>query len=54
MGINYFFLKDLFLDDLGSLPDVLYYKQQFWEEIEDYRINSSEGYSLLSKAIDYK
>ncbi len=54
MGINYFFLKDLFLDDLSLLPDVLYYKQQFWEELTDYKINSIEGFSLLSKAIDYK
>jgi hypothetical protein len=54
MGFNYFFLNDLFLDDLNSFLDVLYYKKQFWEDLKDYKINSMDGYSLLSKAIDYE
>ena len=52
IGINYFIMNHLFLDDLSSLQDVNYYKTQFWGE-NDYVINSINGYSLLSKNIEY-
>jgi len=55
IGINYFIIKELFLDDLTNHPDIFYYKNQFWgsnEQILD--INSIEGISLFSESIDYK
>ncbi|MBY8983834.1 MAG: hypothetical protein KGD65_02085 [Candidatus Lokiarchaeota archaeon] len=52
IGINYFFMKVLFLDDLSSFQDVDYYKTQFWGE-NDYTINSINGFSLLSKNVEY-
>lgn len=53
IGINYFIIKELFLDDFSSFQDVYYYKQQFWGEINDYEINSIDGLSLLSEKIEY-
>jgi hypothetical protein len=52
IGSNYFFVKELFLDDLRSFQDVNYYKTQFWGENE-YTINSIDGFSLLSKNVEY-
>ncbi|MFW9896937.1 MAG: hypothetical protein ACFFD7_14115 [Candidatus Thorarchaeota archaeon] len=52
IGINYFLVKELFLDDLRSFQDVNYYKTQFWGE-SDYSINSLDGFSLLSKNVEY-
>ncbi|MFX1488394.1 MAG: hypothetical protein ACFFBI_04555 [Promethearchaeota archaeon] len=52
IGINYFIMKELFLDDLNTYQDVNYYKTQFWGEI-DYSFNSINGYSLLSTNIEY-
>lgn len=53
IGINYFIIKELFLDDLSNLPDINYYKEQFWGEIDNYEIKSINGFSLLSESIDY-
>ncbi|MFX0042720.1 MAG: hypothetical protein ACFE8L_07395 [Candidatus Hodarchaeota archaeon] len=53
IGINYFIIKELFVDDLSNLPDVNYYREQFWGEIDDYEIKSLDGFSLLSTSIDY-
>ncbi len=52
IGINYFIMNHLFLDDLSSFQDVNYYKTQFWGE-NDYIINSINGFSLLSKNSEY-
>ncbi len=52
IGFNYFFIKELFLDDLRAFQDVNYYKTQFWGE-NDYSINSVDGFSLLSKNVEY-
>ncbi|MFX1311727.1 MAG: hypothetical protein ACFFHD_03805 [Promethearchaeota archaeon] len=52
IGINYFIIKELFLDDLSSFQDVDYYRKQFWGENE-YEIRSVNGFSLLSKNIEY-
>ncbi len=52
IGINYFIMKELFLDDLSSFQDVDYYRKQFWGENE-YDIRSINGFSLLSKNIEY-
>ncbi|MHA2036121.1 MAG: hypothetical protein ACW98X_06790 [Promethearchaeota archaeon] len=52
IGFNYFFIKELFLDDLKSFQDVNYYKTQFWGE-NDYSINSVDGFSLLRKNVEY-
>ncbi|MFX0105971.1 MAG: hypothetical protein ACFE75_10835 [Candidatus Hodarchaeota archaeon] len=53
IGINYFIMKELFLDDLSSFQDVFYYRQQFWGEMEDYEIKSIEGLSLSGESIEY-
>lgn len=53
IGINYYIFKELFLDDLDSYSDVMYYKNQFWGEGNDYEINLMDGYSLISKNINY-
>jgi hypothetical protein len=52
IGINYFIMRELFLDDLSTFQDVNYYKTQFWGESE-YTIRSIDGFSLLSKSIEY-
>ena len=52
IGINYFIMKELFSDNLGTFQDVNYYKTQFWGENE-YSINPLEGFSLLTKNIEY-
>jgi len=52
IGINYFIIKELFLDDLNNFPDIFYYKNQFWGEDEEYNVNSMDGFSLISKLID--
>ena len=52
IGVNYYIMKELFLDDLGSFQDVNYYKIQFWGDT-DYLINPIEGFSLLSTNIEY-
>ncbi|MFX1257620.1 MAG: hypothetical protein ACFFAN_07170, partial [Promethearchaeota archaeon] len=55
IGVNYFIMKELFLDDLSSHPDILYYKEQFWgDEEEDFKINYIDGFSLLSENVNYK
>ncbi|MFX1391590.1 MAG: hypothetical protein ACFE9Z_16115 [Promethearchaeota archaeon] len=53
IGINYFFMKELFLDDFSKFQDVFYYRQQFWGEIEEYDINSVNGLTLSSETKDY-
>ena len=53
IGVNYFIIKELFSDDLSSYPDIFYYKKQFWDELNDYHINSMDGFSLLSENINY-
>jgi hypothetical protein len=53
IGINYFIMKELFLDDLSSFQDVYYYRQQFWGEDKDYEIKPIEGVSLLGEKTDY-
>ncbi|MFW9820328.1 MAG: hypothetical protein ACFFE5_12025, partial [Candidatus Thorarchaeota archaeon] len=53
IGINYFIMKELFLDDLSSFQDVYYYKQQFWGENDDYEIKPIEGISILSEKTEY-
>jgi hypothetical protein len=53
IGINYFLMKELFLDDLSSFQDVYYYKQQFWGEIDDYEIKSIDGILLQTEKIEY-
>ncbi|MFX1307987.1 MAG: hypothetical protein ACFFDG_14360, partial [Promethearchaeota archaeon] len=53
IGINYFIMKELFLDDLSSFQDVFYYRQQFWGENEEYEIKSIDGLSLSSQSIEY-
>jgi len=53
IGKNYFLFNDLFQDDLSSLSDAFYYRKQFWGEDIDYKINSMDGFSLISKNIDY-
>lgn len=52
IGINYFIMKELFLDNLSAFQDVNYYKTQFWGEI-DNTINPIDGFSLLSKNIEF-
>ncbi len=53
IGINYFIMKELFLDDISSFQDVFYYRQQFWGEMEHYEIKSIDGLSLISENIEY-
>jgi len=53
IGINYFIMKELFLDNLSTFQDVNYYKTQFWGE-NDNTINPIDGFSLLSKNIEYR
>jgi len=53
IGINYFIMKELFLDDLSRFQDVFYYRQQFWGEMEDYEIKSIDGLSLSGETIEY-
>jgi len=53
IGINYFIMKELFLDDLRSFQDVFYYRQQFWGESDDFDIKSIDGLSLQSENIEY-
>ncbi|MHA1670912.1 MAG: hypothetical protein ACTSV5_10085 [Promethearchaeota archaeon] len=53
IGINYLLIKELFSDDLQPFADIFYYHKQFWGENEDYEINLIDGYSLLSKPIEY-
>jgi len=52
LGINYFIIRDLFLDDLKQFPDIFYYKNQFWGD-EDYQINIRDGIPLLRQDTDY-
>ncbi|MFX1323572.1 MAG: hypothetical protein ACFE8N_01350 [Promethearchaeota archaeon] len=52
IGINYFIMRELFLDDLSAFQDVNYYKTQFWGE-SDYTIQSIDGFSLLSQNIEH-
>ncbi len=55
IGINYYIIKELFLDDLTNHPDIFYYKKQFWgENEENFEINSIDGFSLFSENINYK
>ena len=53
IGINYLIIKELFLDDLSTLPDVFYYKKQFWGETCDFKINPLNGFSLMSENMRY-
>ena len=53
IGVNYFIMKELFLDDISSFQDVFYYRQQFWGEIKNYEIKSINGLSLSSEIIEY-
>ncbi|MFX1382972.1 MAG: hypothetical protein ACFFBP_11065, partial [Promethearchaeota archaeon] len=53
IGLNFFLMTKLFLDDFNAFPDVLYYKNQYWGENETHEIDTIKGYSLLSKKIDY-
>ncbi|MFX1568159.1 MAG: hypothetical protein ACFFCV_07315 [Promethearchaeota archaeon] len=53
IGINYFIMKELFSDDLSSLQDVFYYRQQFWGEVDNYEINLMDRLTLSSKSNEY-
>ena len=53
IGINYFIMKELFLDDLSKLQDAFYYRKQFWGEEAEYKIKSVDGLSLVSRNIEY-
>jgi len=53
IGINYLIIKELFNDDLTNFPDIFYYNTQFWGDNGNYEINQLDGYSLISKSIDY-
>ncbi|HEY0088899.1 MAG TPA: hypothetical protein VGB37_08650, partial [Candidatus Lokiarchaeia archaeon] len=54
IGINYFIIKELFIDNLENYPDIFYYKNQFWGDVDkNYKINSIEGVSLFSENITY-
>ena len=53
VGINYFIMRELFSDNLSTIPDILYYRTQFWGEDKDYEINPIDGLSLLRKNITY-
>jgi hypothetical protein len=53
IGLNYFIMKDLFLDNLSTFPDIIYYKKQFWGDKDDFIVDSIKGFSLLSKSINY-
>ena len=53
IGINYFIVNELFHDDLSKFADIFYYRKQFWGEVEEFRINSIDGFSLFSKLLDY-
>ncbi|MFW9999945.1 MAG: hypothetical protein ACFE9Q_03395 [Candidatus Hodarchaeota archaeon] len=53
IGINYFIMRELFLDDLSSFQDVFYYKQQFWGELDNYEINPIDGVSLSTDSTEY-
>ena len=54
VGINYYIIREFFVDDLTTHPDIFYYKKQFWgDNEEDFRINSIEGFSLFSEIINY-
>ncbi|TXT59344.1 MAG: hypothetical protein BAJALOKI2v1_220017 [Promethearchaeota archaeon] len=52
LGINYFIIRELFLDDFTKMPDIFYYKNQYWAE-EDYEIDAQDGLSLLRSSKDY-
>ncbi|MHA2007705.1 MAG: hypothetical protein ACXABO_08800 [Promethearchaeota archaeon] len=52
IGLNYFIMKELFLDNISAFQDVNYYKTQFWGE-NDYIVNSIDGFPLLSKNVEY-
>jgi hypothetical protein len=54
IGINYFIIREFYLDDLSTHPDIFYYKKQFWgDNEENLEINSIEGFSLFSEIINY-
>jgi len=53
IGMNFFIMKELFLDNLSSFPDIIYYKKQSWGDTDDFEVNSIKGFSLLSKYINY-
>ncbi len=53
IGINFFLMTTLFLDDFNVFPDVFYYKNQFWGEDESYKIDKIKARSFLTKKIDY-
>ncbi|TFG24124.1 MAG: hypothetical protein EU533_02465, partial [Promethearchaeota archaeon] len=53
IGINYLIIKELFTDDFTNFPDVFYYNTQFWGDHNEYEINEIDGYSLMSKVINY-
>jgi len=53
IGINFFIFRELFSDDLSIFPDIYYYRKQFWGDLDDFKVNPIEGFSLLSKNIDY-
>ncbi|MBD3212326.1 MAG: hypothetical protein GF311_06945 [Candidatus Lokiarchaeota archaeon] len=52
IGINYFIIKDLFLDNFSKFQDIFYYKKQFWDD-EEHEINIRDAGSLLTKDKDY-
>ena len=53
IGINYYILRELFLDDISSLQDAYYYRKQFWGDDNEYELNSINGLSLFSRNIEY-
>ncbi len=53
IGMNIYIFKELFLDDFNSFSDVMYYKNQFWGEKNNYEISVIDGFSLVSKHITY-
>ncbi len=47
LGINYFIVKELFSDDFNKMPDIFYYKNQYWGD-KEHEIDAQEGISLLT------
>ncbi|MEJ2251636.1 MAG: hypothetical protein P8Y97_18515, partial [Candidatus Lokiarchaeota archaeon] len=46
IGINYFLFRELFEDDFNQFPDIFYYKNQYWGDL-NIPIHAEDGYSLL-------
>lgn len=51
IGINYFIFKDIFEDDFNK-TDILYYKNQFWQDTEK-TFTPQEGLTLLQDDLEH-